>query len=382
MSPPQSEKTPHGGQEHPLPVFDLLAHDSTIAAEIADAVKDVLASGWFVLGRELERFEKAFAEWLGGGHVVGVNSGTDALRIALTAAGVGPGDTVVTVPNTAVPTVSAITAAGARPLFVDVEPETALIDPARLAATIQPDTRAIVPVHLYGRAAAMDAILEVARPRNLAVIEDAAQAHGARWKNRPAGTWGNLGCFSFYPSKNLGAYGDGGAIWTADGELAATLRKIRNYGMRERYVHDIVGINSRLDEIQAAILVTKLKHLDDWNARRVELAETYRDLLAGLPLTLPAPARQGTHVYHLFVVRAKERESLRRALAQSGIATQIHYPIPIHLQEAYGHLGYGPGAFPEAEAWCAETLSLPFSPALSENDLSRVARALRKALSA
>lgn len=360
----------------PLPVFDLRSHDAALAGELSAAVARVMASGWFVLGRELEAFEIAFAEWLGGGHLVGVASGTDALQLALTAAGVAAGDAVLTVPNTAVPTVSAITAVGARPIFVDVEPDTALIDPAAIAPAITPDCRAIIPVHLYGRAAAMDAVLAIAREHRLTVIEDAAQAHGARWQKRAAGTWGDFGCFSFYPSKNLGAYGDGGAIWTRDADEARRLRELRNYGQRDRYVHATVGVNSRLDEIQAAILATKLPHLSTWNARRTELAAVYRRLLAPLPVRLPAEAPPGEHVHHLFTIRVARRERLRAGLAARGIATQIHYPIAIHRQEAYRYLGYAEGAFPEAEAWCAETLSLPFSPALCENDLARVADAL------
>jgi dTDP-4-amino-4,6-dideoxygalactose transaminase len=360
----------------PLPVFDLRAHDAALSTEIAAAVARVLDSGWFVLGRELEAFETAFADWLGGGHVVGVASGTDALQLALTAAGVGSGDGVLTVPNTAVPTVSAITAIGAHPVFVDVHADTALIDPDAVAEAITPNCRAIIPVHLYGRAAAMGAIRDLARTHRLAVIEDAAQAHGALRAGRLVGTWGDFGCFSFYPSKNLGAYGDGGAIWTGDADDARRLREMRNYGQRDRYRHATVGVNSRLDELQAAILATKLPHLRAWNARRAELADAYRRRLAPLPVRLPGPAPPGEHVHHLFVVRVSRREQVRAGLAARGIATQVHYPIPIHLQEAYRYLGYADGAFPQAEAWCAETLSLPFSPTLCENDLARVADAL------
>jgi dTDP-4-amino-4,6-dideoxygalactose transaminase len=366
----------------PLPVFDVRAHDQEIAAEISRAVSRVLASGWFILGPELERFESAFAEWLGGGHLVGVGSGTDALQIALTAAGVGPGDSVITVPNTAVPTVSAITACGARPIFVDVDPATALIDPRQIAAAVGPDTRAEVPVHLYGRAAAMDEILTTAQAHDLLVIEDAAQAHGAVWQGRRVGTWGDLGCFSFYPSKNLGAYGDGGAIWTGDPELAVRLRELRNYGQAGRDQHRSLGINSRLDEIQAAVLSAKLPYLDGWNRRRSMLAGRLRERLSGLPLVLPAEAPAESHVHHLFVVRVDERDRVRSALAAEGIATQVHYPLPIYQHEAYRHLGIVPGSLPHAEAWCSETLSLPFSPALGENDLSRLTDALARVLAA
>jgi dTDP-4-amino-4,6-dideoxygalactose transaminase len=363
-----------------LPVFDVRAHDRAIASEIDAAMARVRASGWFVLGREGERFEAAFAAWLGGGEVVGVGSGTDALRLALTAGGVGPGDGVLTVPNTAVPTASAISAAGAEPQFVDIDPDTGLMAPAGIEAALRPNTRAIVPVHLHGRAVPMEPILEIARRRGLWVVEDAAQAHGALWRGRAAGTWGDCGAFSFYPSKNLGAYGDGGAIWTARGEVAAELRRLRNYGQSDRYVHESIGLNSRLDELQAAILLAKLPHLRAWNRRRQELAARLRALLEPLPLRLTAPAPEGAHVFHLFAPRVARREAVRAALEARGIRTQVHYPIPIHLQRAYRHLGGRPGDFPAAEAWCAETLSLPFSPALAEGDLARVAAALGEAL--
>ena len=369
-------------QDAPMPVFDLRAHDAPIAAEIEAAVRETLSSGWFILGRQGELFEQAFAAWLGGGRVTGVGSGTDALTLALKAAGVGAGDSVITVPNTAVPTVNAISAVGATPAFVDVDPATALLDPARLAAALRPTTRAVIPVHLYGRAVPMEPILDFARLHGLAVIEDAAQAHGAASGGRRAGTWGDFGCFSFYPSKNLGAYGDAGAIWTADPARAELLRRLRNYGQTDRYVHDTIGVNSRLDELQAAILLAKLPHLAGWNARRIALAASYARLLAGLPLVTPAPATDGSHVYHLFTVRVRNRDRVRDELGRLGIGTQIHYPLPVHLQNAYRFLGHGPGDFPAAEAWCAETLSLPFSPVLGENDAQRVARALETALRA
>ncbi len=363
-----------------LPVFDLRAHDRAIAEEIRAAIRRVTDSGWYILGPELERFERAFADYLGGGSVVGVGSGTDALQLALTAAGVGAGDSVLTVPNTAVPTASAITAIGAHPRFVDVDPDTALIDPDRIRDALAPNTRAILPVHLYGRSAPMDRVIEIARECGLPVIEDAAQAHGAIWQGRRAGTWGEMGCFSFYPSKNLGAYGDGGAVWTADETLAARLCELRNYGQVDRYRHTSLGINSRLDEMQAAILATKLPHLDAWNRRRQEHAATLRRLLAKAAVRLPAVAEEGSHVYHLFVVRTDRRDEVREGLGARGIASQIHYPLPVHRQEAYRYLGYPEGSWPEAEAWCRETLSLPFSPAMEENDLSRVASAIAEVI--
>ena len=363
-----------------LPVFDVCAHDRAILPEIETAIARVIRSGWFILGKELETFERAFAAWLGGGEVVGVASGTAAIQLALMAAGIGSGDAVLTVPNTAVPTVSAITATGARPIFVDVDPETALMDLGQVAAALTPNTRAIVPVHLYGRVVPMGALLEIAARHDLAVIEDTAQAHGAKLGGKQAGTWGQMGAYSFYPSKNLGAYGDGGAIWTGDAELAASLRQLRNYGQADRYRHESIGINSRLDEIQAAVLATKLPYMDAWNARRQALAAQLRSRLSGLALLLPAEAESGAHVFHLFVIRVKERERVRAELEARGIRTQVHYPVPVHLQEAYRFLGYRPGAFPAAEAWCRETLSLPFSPAMGENDFNRVAEALAEVL--
>jgi dTDP-4-amino-4,6-dideoxygalactose transaminase len=368
-----------------LPVFDVVAHDRAIASEITAAVTRVLASGRFVLGSEGELFETEFAAWLGGGFVVGVGSGTDALRLALIAGGVGHGDGVLTVPNTAVPTASAISAAGATPQFVDIDPDTGLIDAERIERALRPNTRALVPVHLHGRAVAMAPVLEVARRHGLVVVEDAAQAHGARCDGLPAGTLGDFGCFSFYPSKNLGAYGDAGAIWTADRDVAEQLRRLRNYGQTDRYVHETIGMNSRLDEVQAAILRAKLPHVTAWNRRRAQLAAVYRERLAPLAplgLRLPAPAPAGAHVHHLFAVRVAGRAALRERLEARGIQTQIHYPIPIHEQAAYRYLGSKHGDFPHAEAWCAQTLSLPFSPALEEDDLARVAAALAEEIAA
>jgi dTDP-4-amino-4,6-dideoxygalactose transaminase len=363
-----------------LPVFDVCAHDQVIASEIVSAVMRVLTSGRFVLGREGEGFEEEFAAWLGGGFVVGVGSGTDALRLALIAGGVGHGDGVLTVPNTAVPTASAISATGATPQFVDIDPDTGLIDPERIERALRPNTRALVPVHLHGRAVPMAPVLAIARRHGLLVVEDAAQAHGARCDGRPAGTLGDLGCFSFYPSKNLGAYGDAGAIWTADRATAEQLRRLRNYGQTDRYVHETIGVNSRLDEVQAAILRVKLPHLEAWNRRRAHLAAVYRERLAPLALDLPAPAPAGAHVHHLYAVRVAGRETVRAGLEARGVQTQIHYPIPIHVQAAYRYLGGARGDFPQAEAWCAQTLSLPFSPALEEGDLARVAQALAETL--
>jgi dTDP-4-amino-4,6-dideoxygalactose transaminase len=354
-----------------VPFFDLSAQYRNLREEVDRAVGRVLASGWYILGEELAAFEGAFAAYCGARHAVGVGSGTEALHLALRACGVRAGDAVVTAPNTAVPTVCAIVAANARPAFVDVDPRTLTLDPERLRAFLKgqrppPRVRAVVPVHLYGHPADLGPIREVAGEHGLAVIEDCAQAHGATWAGRPVGPLGAAGCFSFYPTKNLGAYGDAGLVVTDDDAVAGQLRLLRNYGEEAKYHNRIPGFNSRLDEVQAAVLRAKLSHLDDWVAARRRHAALYGQLLAGAPLTLPAEAPWARHAYHLYVVRSPSRDRLRRHLADHGIGTSIHYPVPIHDQPAYRGLGYGPGDFPEAERACREILSLPLYPELTE----------------
>jgi dTDP-4-amino-4,6-dideoxygalactose transaminase len=369
----------------PVAFLDLGRQYRSIQAEVDGAVARVLRSGWYVLGAEVAAFERALAAWCGVGHAVGVNSGTDALTLALRACGVGPGDGVVTAANTAVPTVCAIVAAGAVPLLADVDPSTYCLDPDALRAVLKAGrpgvrVRAVVPVHLYGQAAPMGPIREVARAFDLKVVEDAAQAHGTRYDGRHAGTLGDAGCFSFYPTKNLGACGDAGAVVTDDADLAGRVRMLRNYGEESKYRNRTRGGNSRLDELQAAILRAKLPHLDAWVAARRALARLYDDRLGATGLGLPSESPGTHHSYHLYVVRSRDREGLRRALEQRGIGTAVHYPRPIHFQDAYRDLGYGPGDLPGAEQAAREVLSLPLYPELADDEAHRVAAAVRDAL--
>ena len=307
-----------------------------------------------------------------------MGSGTEALHLALRAAGIGPGDEVITVANAGVPGIVAVEAAGARPVFVDVDPVTMNLDLERLAAAISSRTRAILPVHLYGRPAEMDAVLETARRYDLAVVEDCAQAHGASYRGRKVGSLAHIACFSFYPTKNLGAYGDGGAVVTDDAELADRLLLLRQYGWRRQYFSELRGVNSRLDEIQAAILRVKLRHLDAWNTRRQTVATRYRERLAGTGLVLPAEPVDATHVYHLFVVQTSQRDGLREHLRHIDIGTGIHYPLPAHLQPAYRHLGGKPGQLPVTERLAGEVLSLPMFPELTDGEIDRVAEAIHE----
>lgn len=359
-----------------IPLIDLAAAYHEIQAEIDAAVSRVLSSGWYILGAEVELFEQEFAAFCQASHAVGVGSGTDALLLALRACDIGPGDEVITVAQTAVATVAAIELTGARPVLVDVDPLTYTLDPARLAAASTNRTRAIVPVHLYGQPADMPAILDVARHYHLRVIEDCAQAHGALLQGRPVGSWGDLAAFSFYPTKNLGALGDGGMVVTSTADLAARLRLLRQYGWRERYVSEVPGYNSRLDELQAAILRVKLAHLAAHNAARRSLAACYDELLAGTPLILPGVRVDCEHVYHLYVAQSNRRSELQRYLKQQGIATAIHYPAPVHRQPAYARLGYGPGSLPVTERLAGCILSLPLYPQLQPVQVERVAQTI------
>ena len=353
---------------------DLGPQHRELRQEIRAAVEEVLDAGWFILGKQGEAFEREFADYCGVAHCVGVGSGTEALHLALLACGVRPGDDVVTVSLTAVPTASAITFAGARPVFVDVDPRPFTMDPARLEAGITRRTRAILPVHLYGQAADMDPILEVGRRHGIPVIEDACQAHGAEYRGRRVGSLGLMAAFSFYPTKNLGACGDGGAVTTDDPELADRLRLLRNYGQRRRYYHESKGFNSRLDEVQAAILRVKLRHLNRWNDARRGKAALYDSLLAGV--VTPFEAEYAHHVYHLYVIRSPRRDALQRYLAEQGIGTLIHYPVPVHLQQAYQDLGISEGALPATELCAREILSLPLYPELPDERIVEVAKAI------
>ncbi len=359
-----------------IPISDVARQYHLIKKEIDAAIQDTLNEGWFVLGKRVEKFEKEFASFCGAKYAVGVGSGTEALHLSLVACGIGDGDEVITVPNTAVPTVCAITFAGAKPVFADIDPVTFNMDPALLKKKITKRTKAVIPVHLFGQAADMDPIMKIAKENGLKVIEDACQAHGALYKGRKVGTFGELAAFSFYPSKNLGCYGDGGIITTNSAELCEKARLLRNYGQKKRYVHAIKGFNSRLDEIQAAILSVKLKHLDRWNSRRREIASVYDRMLKGSEVITPVEETYARHVYHLYVIRTKNRDKLQAYLGKKDIQTNIHYPIPVHLQKAYADLKLKKGSFPVAERYAEEILSIPLYPELTESEISFVAETI------
>jgi dTDP-4-amino-4,6-dideoxygalactose transaminase len=349
--------------------------------DIRAAVDRVIESGWFVLGQEVEGFEAEFSTYLGGSPVVGVGSGTEAIHLALVAGGVEQGDYVVTVPNTAVPTVSAISAAGATPLFVDIDAASFTMDPDRLRELVAAQKprlgrrlKAVVPVHLYGQCADMDPIMDIAREFELVVVEDAAQASGGEYKGRKAGTMGDFGAFSFYPSKNLGCYGDGGAVVARSSDGAQQIRMLRNYGQERRYYHEVKGFNSRLDEIQAGILRAKLKRLDAWNERRRRIVAIYQEMIGNSLVRRPVCMDYAVHAWHLYVIRHPRRDVLAAALAKRGVATLIHYPVPVHLQGAYRELGLREGAYPVAEAAASEVLSLPMFPQLTESEVEYVCR--------
>jgi len=347
-------------------------------AELDASIARVLDSGRFVLTDEVERFEIAFAKWCGAGYAVGVASGTDAITIALLAAGIGPDDEVVTAPNTCVPTIVGIERAGARPVLADVDPETYTLDPAAVERVVTRRTKAIVPVHLYGQMTDMGPLLELASQRHVALIEDCAQAHGATWNHRKAGSVGRVGAFSFYPTKNLGALGDGGAVITDDPEVAEQARLLRNYGERARFEHVLRGLNSRLDGLQAAVLSTRLAGLDAAVERRRALALRYEEELAGTSLVTPRVADGREHAYHLYVVQADRRDEFRNRLAERGVATAVHYPIPIHRQPAYRELDRR-GGFPVAERLAQRIASLPLSEQHTDEEIDEAANAARLA---
>lgn len=359
-----------------IPFFDLKRQYKDIKEEIDEAIARVLEKGCFILGEEVERFEEEFAQYIGVKYAVGVGSGTEALHLSLLSLGIGQGDEVITVPNTAVPTVSAISLTGAKPVFVDIDPETYTLDTAQLEAASTLRTKAIIPVHLYGNVVDMDPLMDIAKKRALAVIEDACQAHGAEYKGKKVGAIGLLGAFSFYPTKNLGCYGDGGMIVTNDEALARKIKLLRFYGMtdKEQYIHVIKGINSRLDEMQAAILRVKLRHLDKWNDLRRARAALYHKLLPRREIQLPKEPSYAKHVYHLYVVRAERRDELRSYLSLNNIGASIHYAMPIHLQPSYSDLNLARGSFPIAERSAREILSLPMFPELQEEESGHIAK--------
>jgi dTDP-4-amino-4,6-dideoxygalactose transaminase len=349
-----------------------LAHRSAIDA----AIQRVLASGQLILGPEVEAFEREFAAFVGARHAIGVASGTDALTLALRALGIGPGDEVITVANAGVPPVAAIRAAGATPRFVDVLPGSLLIDPDAVARTLTARTRALVPVHLYGRPAPLDALLDIAQRQGVAIVEDCAHAHGARHRSRHVGTLGSIGCFSFYPTKNLGALGDAGMCVTDDSELAVRLRMERMYGFRNDEHAHCEGLNSRLDELQAAVLRVKLAHLDGALAARRRLADAYTDGLRSAPFRLPECEPPDEHAYHLYVIQTPARDAVQARLAQAAIVSRIHYPLPVHQMAAYRSHSPPPGALPVTERAAREVLSLPLFPELAAEDLERIVRVL------
>jgi dTDP-4-amino-4,6-dideoxygalactose transaminase len=359
-----------------VPYYDLGGQYESLREEILAAVDRVCRSSQFVLGDEVAAFEREFAEFAGARNCVALNTGTSALHLALLSAGIGPGDEVVTSANTFIATAEAISYTGATPVFADILPETANLDPARIEAAVTGRTRAIVPVHLYGRPADLDAIDAIAAGRGIPVFEDACQAHGATYRGRPVGTFGRAAAWSFYPGKNLGAYGEGGALTTDDDEVAAFARTMRDHGQAERYHHDAVGFNYRMDGFQGAVLRIKLRHLAGWTARRLEVARLYRELLAEAPVELPTDDPRDESVYHVFAVFADDRDRVRDELGRRGIGTAIHYPIPIHLQRAYAALGLGPGSFPHTERACERVLSLPMYPELTDEQARRAAAAL------
>ena len=369
-------------REPPVPFMDLRAQYRALEDEVLEALWEVAESTAYVLGPKVAAFEQAFAEYVGARFCVGVNSGTSALHLALICAGVRPEDEVITVPMTFVATTWAISYVGARPVFVDVDPVTYTMDLRQVERKITSRTRAILPVHLYGQPADMGPLLELGRRRGIPVIEDGAQAHGARYNGQGAGTLGLCGCFSFYPGKNLGAYGEAGAVTTDDESIAARLRSLRDHAQSRRYHHAELGFNYRMDGFQGAVLGVKLKYLDRWTEARRRLADRYREKLFGMPLKLPIEAPGRRHVWHLFVALHPHRDRIRRELEARGIETGLHYPVPVHLQEAYADLEHRPGDFPIAERVASDCLSLPLFPEMTDEQQDRVVAALHDVLMA
>jgi len=382
-----------------VPLLDLKAQYAAIKAEVDASVAEVMESQQFILGPQVQKCEQAIAQYSGCACGVGVTSGTDALLICLMAEGIGPGDEVITSPYTFFATAGSVARVGAKPVFVDIDPASYNLDPAQIESKITPHTRAIIPVHLYGQMADMDAVMQVAEKHRLVVIEDAAQAIGAEYKGRRAGSIGHYGCFSFFPSKNLGAAGDGGMVVTQDARQAENLIRLRNHGSQPKYYHKVIGGNFRLDSLQAAVVLAKLPHLDNWTAARQHNADRYNRLFraAGLEITDQSqfsPKRHsspglilpkvvtGRHIFNQYVVRTARRDQLKTALQEKGVGTEIYYPLPLHLQECFSYLGYRPGAFPESESAAAETLALPVYPELSEQQAQYVVQCIAEFLSA
>lgn len=369
MNPNRDVSLKTAAEKKVIPFVDLKTQYHSIQAEIQSAISRVLDTSQFILGTEVADFEHAFAQFCGAKYAIGVNSGTSALYLALLALGVGPGDEVITVAQTFIATAEAISWTGARPVFVDIDEKTYTMDPEKFKKATTKKTKAVIPVHLYGHPADMDPILEVANKKNLFVIEDAAQAHGALYKGRRVGSLGRLACFSFYPGKNLGAYGEGGGITTNDSKLAILIQKLRNHGRLEKGLHECLGLNARLEGIQGAILKVKLPYLEQWNRLRRQHAELYSKLLNHPNLVLPYEAGYAKSAYHLYVIRSRKRDRLVAYLNEQGILAQVHYAIPVHLNPPYRKLGYSRGSLPVTEAVCHEILSLPLYPELTEEQI-------------
>ena len=361
-----------------IPLVDLKAQYESIRDEVNAAVSDVLETTQFILGPRVESFEADFAEYCEAKFAFGVNSGTSALHLGLLAAGVGPGDEVITVSYTFVATVAAVLYTGAAPVFVDIDPLTCNIDPAKIEAAITPKTKVIMPVHLYGACADMDPILDIARKHNLIVLEDAAQAHGAEYRGRRAGSMGDLACFSFYPGKNLGAYGEAGAVVTNNESYVEVIKQLRDQGQKEKYLHERVGYNYRMEAIQGAVLGVKLKYLDDWNAARREHAATYARELADSDVRLLVEAADTRSVHHVYPLFTEQRDGLRAYLHAEGISTGVHYPIPVHMQRGFNNLGYKEGDLPHTERVCREVLSVPMYPELASETVVKIADSVKQ----
>lgn len=362
-----------------IPFVDLKRQYDSIREDINNSIQEVLQNASFVLGEQVTLFEENFAKYCGTKFCVSVASGTEALFLALKVLEINNGDEVITVPNTFIATVDAISRTGAKPIFVDINKNTYTIDISKIEEKITRNTKAIIPVHLYGQPADMDAIMDLAKKYNLYVIEDACQAHGAIYKKKKAGAIGDIGCFSFYPAKNLGAYGDGGAVVTNNEKIAEKIIMLRNYGQKKKYYHECIGFNSRLDSMQAAVLNVKLKRLDIWNKSRKTNADYYKKSLSGInQIILPYEAPGRSHIYHLFVVRIPNRNGLQNYLESVGISTGIHYPVPVHLQNSYKFLGYQKGDFPVAEEYAAHILSLPMFPELTIKEIQYICGEIKK----
>lgn len=363
-----------------IPFVDLKTQYQSIQGEIAQSIQSVLDRGDFILGQSVSEFEKEFSQAMSAPYAVGCASGTDALILALKAYDIGPGDEVISVSNTWVSTIFAISHVGATPVFADIDPDTYLIDPAKIEEKISPKTKAILPVHLYGQACDMEQIQSIAKKHQLVVIGDAAQAHLSEWDNMSVALWSDITCYSFYPGKNLGAYGDAGAIVTEDEKVAGKIKMLRNMGQKQKHDHEYVAWNSRLDSIQAAILKTKLKHLNDWTEKRRQAASRYDQLLKDLPCKTPQTNPKAKHVYHLYIVQTDERDQVLKSLQEKGVMTQIHYPVPVHLQKCYENLNLGKGLVPVTEKIADKIFSLPLFPEITPEQQAYVADTLSETL--